>query len=488
MRFAALAFLAVSAASAQMRVVALASKSPLVTFRIVFTTGSTADPEDKPGLAYLTAAMLANSGTKDLTYRQITDALFPMAASVNLTVDKEMCTFYGTTHVDNLDEYYRLLRTMLLEPGWRADDFQRVKDDAINNLRVSLRSNDEELGKEVLYANLYAGTPYGHYSGGTVSALEAMTLDDVRGFYKNQYSQSHLILGIAGGYPPAFLEQVRKDFRALPEGAGFQPRQEEPAAIRKSRAVIVDKGTRSVAYSIGYPIPVTRQSPTYPALLVATTYLGQHRMSGGLLYREMREKRGLNYGDYAYLEYFPRGMYLFEPQTNLARHSQIFQLWIRPVEPPTAKFALRLALFELDRLIRQGISEEAFQRTREFATKYVNVLTRTQSANLGYALDGLYYDRPNFPETLKAGLAKLTRGDVNRAMQLYLRTDRLVVAAVSGDGVGLRQQLASADPSPMQYNSPKSDTILEEDKIVEKWPLGLAADDITVVPVASVFQ
>jgi zinc protease len=488
MKFAAALLLVASAGSAQMRVTALPGKSPLVTFRIVFTTGSAADPAGKPGLAYLTASMLASSGSRDMTYRQITDALFPMAASVNVTVDKEMCAFYGTTHVDNLDAYYQILRAMLLEPGWREDDFKRVKDDAINNLRVGLRSNDEELAKEVLYRNIYAGTPYEHYAGGTVSSLQAMTLDDVRGFYKSQYSQSQLILGLAGGYTPAFLERVKHDFRALPEGPGFRPRMQAPSPIQTDRAVIVDKDTRSVAYSIGFPISVTRESPAYPALLLAASYLGQHRMSSGLLYQEMREKRGLNYGDYAYVEYFPRGMYLFEPQPNLARHYQIFQLWIRPVEPPTAKFALRLALFELDRLIQEGIPEDGFARTRDFLIKYLNVLTRTQSANLGYAIDAMYYDRPNFTAELKAALAKLTRDDINRAIRAHLRTDRLVVTAVTRDGEGLKQQLASPDPSPIKYNSPKPAGILEEDKTVEKRPLGLTAADITVVPVASVFQ
>ena len=57
-----------------MRVMALPGKSPLVTFRIVFTAGSASDPADKPGLAYLTAMMLAQGGTKTQTYRQILDA------------------------------------------------------------------------------------------------------------------------------------------------------------------------------------------------------------------------------------------------------------------------------------------------------------------------------------------------------------------------------------------------------------------------------
>src|SRR5918998_3785381 len=133
--------------------VTLPGKSPLINFRIVFRTGAASDPAGKPGTASLTAAMLAEGGTRELTRKQILDLLFPMASSVRWNVDKEMTVFEGTTHVDNLEEYYGLLRSMLLDPGWRADDLKRLKDDAINYLRVSLRgNNDEELGKEVLYS------------------------------------------------------------------------------------------------------------------------------------------------------------------------------------------------------------------------------------------------------------------------------------------------------------------------------------------------
>jgi zinc protease len=478
-----------SCATAQIRTVALPAKSPLVTFRIVFTTGSASDPPDKPGLAYLTASLLADGGSRDMTYKQIVDALFPMASGVSAQVDKEMCTFSGATHVDNLAAYYKLLRGMLLTPGWREDDFKRVKDDAINALKVELRgNNDEELAKEVLYQSIYQGTPYGHYSGGTVSSLEKVTLDDVKEFYRSQYTQSHVILGIAGGYSLAFLDNMKKDFRSLPENAGFHPRMTAPRMIDSVRGVIVDKDTRSVAYSIGFPIEVTRGKPDYAAMLLVSSYLGQHRMPGGVLYNQMREQRGLNYGDYAYIEYFPGGMFLMEPQPNLARQYQIFQLWIRPVEPPTAKFALRLALYELDKLIKEGISQEAFERTRGFLTKFVNVLTKTRRAELGYAIDSAYYRISPYNEYLKTHLASLTLDDVNRSIKAHLRTNRLVISVVSRDGDGLKRQLASEDPSPMTYNSPKPAAITEEDKIVEKWPLRLRPGDITVTPVSEVFQ
>jgi hypothetical protein len=101
------------------------------------------------------------------------------------------------------------------------------------------------------------------------------------------------------------------------------------------------------------------------------------------LFDRIREKRGLNYGDYAYIEYFPEGMYRFEPEPNLARQQQIFQIWIRPVQPETAHFALRLGIFELERLVREGMTDEDVAQTKNFLAKYVNLLTKTKRAELG---------------------------------------------------------------------------------------------------------
>ena len=153
------------------------SKSPLISFRIQFLTGSIDDPEGKEGLASLTAAMLAQGGSKNLTYEQIVEQFYPMATSFGWQVDKEMTTFIGQTHVDNLPKYYALIRQMLLEPGFRQEDFSRLKDEAINFFKVNLREgNDEELGKERLYNIIYAAHPYEHHSRGKVSSLEKLTI------------------------------------------------------------------------------------------------------------------------------------------------------------------------------------------------------------------------------------------------------------------------------------------------------------------------
>src|SRR5262249_20855347 len=63
--------------------------SPLVALRLVFRVGSQDDPPGKEGLAALTAAMVAEGGTKELTYDQVLERFYPMSASLEGACRKE---------------------------------------------------------------------------------------------------------------------------------------------------------------------------------------------------------------------------------------------------------------------------------------------------------------------------------------------------------------------------------------------------------------
>lgn len=473
--------------------VLLPNRSPLVSFRILFMTGSASDPQGKEGVASLTAAMLAEGGSRPKTYSEITEAMYPMATSFSWQVDKEMTVFSGTTHVDNLDKYYSLIREMLLDPGFREDDFTRLKEDAINYLKTSLRGgNDEELGKEVLYTMIYPSThPYGHQNVGGVGALEKMTLKDVRDFYKTHYTGANLIIGLAGGYSQNFPTKVKADFeKTLGSAPDTRLREifDQPKLEAGTKIEIVQRETRSTAISLGFPISVTRADKDWPALAVVAAYFGQHRSSNSYLYQRLREARGLNYGDYAYIEYFPRGMFQFTPDANLGREQQIFQIWIRPVEPANGHFVLRAALYEYDKLVRDGMSKETFETTREFLSKYVNVLTATQDAQLGYALDSRYYRIADFPSYMREQMAKLTLDDVNRAINQYLKSDAMRIAIVTKDAAGLRDAILSNKTSPITYNAPKPKEITDEDKTIESYKIAVKEGNVVIVPVDKVFQ
>jgi zinc protease len=95
--------------------------------------------------------------------------------------------------------------------------------------------------------------------------------------------------------------------------------------------VIVEKPGPSTAISLGYPIDLHRGSREFYALWIANSWLGEHRNSSSHLYKVIREKRGMNYGDYSYIEAFPQGGFRTMPPTGVGRRQQMFEVWIRPV-------------------------------------------------------------------------------------------------------------------------------------------------------------
>src|SRR5439155_3261184 len=137
---------------------------------------------------------------------------------------------------------------------------------------------------------------------------------------------------------------------------------------------------------------------------------------------------------------------------------------------------------------RDGMSKEVFESTREFLSKYANVLIATQDAQLGYALDSRYYHLADFPTYMREQLAKLTLDDVNRAIKLYLKSDAMRIAVVTKDAEGLRDAILSNKPSPITYNAPKPKEITDEDKVIETYKIVVKPVDVIIVPADKVFQ
>jgi zinc protease len=476
-------------AAPEIKTVLLRSGSPLVNFRILFNTGAAYDPEDKEGLAQLTAAMITDAGSKSMKYKEIQEALYPMAAGFNNQVDKEMTVFTGTIHVDNLNSYYEIISGQLLSPSWDEDDFTRVKTDLINSIKVDLRdNNEEELGKEALYEMIYENHPYGHLNQGHIKTVENLTIDDVKDFYLRNYTRANLTLGMAGNFSDSFLDRVKKDLGALPEGSAMKVQLPRPESIHGFEAKIIKKETRGNFVSFGFPIEVTRRDPDFAALWLVCSYLGEHRSSNGVLFNRIREVRGMNYGDYAYIEYFPRGMFQFYPDTNLGRGQQIFQIWIRPVESiENAHFATRVAMYELNKLIKEGISRKDFEATRTYLTKFVNILAKTQDRRLGYALDSDYYAIGEYTKTMADALGKLTLDDVNKVIKKYLQSENIKFIFITKDAEDLKNRLVNNSVSKMIYQADKPEALIEEDKIIENYKLDFKADKVHIVPVEEVF-
>jgi zinc protease len=420
---------------------------------------------------------------------EIKKALFPMAGSFREKVDKEMTTFTASIHRDNWPAFADVVFPMLLDPGFREEDFARIKAEQKNALAVDLRdNNEEELGKEELQNRLFAQTPYGHVPLGTLAGLDAITLDDVKAFWKKAYTRGALTIGVAGDASDEVLGRLKQVAAALPAGiAPAAPRALKAHAPKGLQIEIVEKDSRAVAISLGHPIAVTRSHPDFVPLWLARTWLGEHRSSASHLFQRIREQRGMNYGDYAYIEAFPGGMFQFFPEPNVARRAQLFEIWIRPVAPANAHMALRLALDDFEHLVQHGLTQEQFEATRTYLMKNVFLMVATQDQQLGYALDARWYGTPEWTALMRDRLAKLTLAEVNAVIRKHLSPENLQVVMVAKDAKGLKERLLADAPSSVTYDAPPAKEILEEDKVVGARKLHLAPDSVTIVPAEEVF-
>ncbi|MGI9203600.1 MAG: M16 family metallopeptidase [Woeseiaceae bacterium] len=467
------------------------ASSPLVDVSILVHAGAAMDPPGKKGLAVLTASMLTEGGSATWSIQQINEAMYPIASGFVASVDKEMTRLSGQVHKDNLDTWYRYVRSQLLNPGWREQDFERIKTHQVNAIRTGLvGDNDEELAKEVLYSDIYGSThPYGSLNAGNSDDIALLTLDDVKDFYARYFTIKNMTIGLSGGYPESFAARLSQDLQVLPAGRRASVDLPVTESIQSNTVTIIEKETPAVAVSFGFPIDLKRGDPDWLALWLARSYLGEHRSENGKLYQRIREERGMNYGNYAYIEYFPSGMFSMQPDTNKSRQQQIFQVWIRPLRSNNdAHFATRAARFEIDRLLRDGITETEFEATREFLSKYASLMADGQSRNLGYALDSQYYEIDEFAAYVREGLGELTLAEVNRVIRENLKTENMRYVFITNDAADLQDRLVGDGDSPMTYESEKPAALLREDENIESLTLDFDADNVRVVSADSVFE
>lgn len=458
------------------------AQQPIISLRLVFRTGSIDDPKGREGLTALTAAVLEEGGTKSLSSAELLEALFPMAAELSMVVDKELTTLSGRVHRDHLDRFLEIFTEVLLSPRFDPNEFERLKSDAVNRIRNSLRNEDiEQLGKVGLDALLYQGHPLAHFVGGTVSGLLAITLEDVKAHAARVFTQDRLIVGLAGPIDAALEKKVLAKLQGLPaKGAERQPLPSAPGLAQ--HALILEGEYGSTAISMGYVTPLARKHPDFFPVAFALSYLGEHRQFNGVLFNELREQRGLNYGTYAYAEHFVQEGWSTLPRTQVGRSPQSLSLWIRPVVPENGVFATRAALYFLDRLVREGIPEEQFELTRGFLKGYTRLFEQTDQRRLGYAIDSLLHGTPDFLEAYRSAMEKMTPEAVHEAVKRHLSPSRMNFVFVTKDAQALTGVLVSAKPTPITYATEKPEALLEEDKKIARFPVPVQPARIVVQP------
>lgn len=424
------------------RVATLDSRAPLVSIRVMITHGSTSDPAGKEGLATLVSDAVTDGGYRHnndvVTKEELAEMTMPWGSGARPTVfsSSRTTTFFFTAPREVIGRYVTdVLRPMLTEPVFAAEEIERLKNETLSRIS-SLRSEDlEGLGLAAIDQYVLDGTGYSHHALGRETTVPTITRDDVLRFYRNFYRPENAIIGISTT-DEAVVSQVRDAVRAMNRDATAPSptvTMSKPTSFTGRHALVIEEPNAPAAsVHLGFPTDVNRTSPDYWPLYIANVWLGTHRDSFGQLYQKIREERGYNYGDYSYIEYWSgRPNSLFQI-FNQPREQQYFSMWVRPVKHEHAVHLMKAITYELDQMIRNGLTAEQVQEAKNKARVLYLNLGETVPRLVGARVDDAFYGaQGGFLDSYIDAVNRVTPEQVNDAIRRNLSTANIKYVVVT---------------------------------------------------------
>jgi zinc protease len=376
---------------------------PLLTYSIVLTGGHMLDDTAKPGVARFTAQML-NEGTKNRTPEELEEEIQLLGANINIRGGEESITVSVSTLARNFEKTLALVEEMLLEPRWDEEQFSLNKTRTVNNLKRSLA--DPNYVADITFSKLALGAENIHATdiSGTVESVEAITMDDLKGFYEKNFSPLVANFLIVGDVDQKRVEKALKGLNDnWADKVVLMPMLTFASAPEKSEIYFADiPGAKQSVIYIG-TISIPRNHPDFYKADVANFMLGGG--ASARLFMVLREEKGFTYGAYSGFS----GMKNYG--TFVANASVRTDATLESVE-----------LFrDIMADYRKGVTQEVVDFTRESMLKSNALRFETIEAKLGMLNTMTFYGLPeDYVKQEEDYLRGLTVEQVNETVQKYI--------------------------------------------------------------------
>ncbi len=393
--------------------------NPTFALRLSLSTGSILDPDDKPGLASLTASMLTR-GTASRSALEFATALENVGASLGASADGLTTVISGTAQSKDFALVMDLMAEMLRQPTFPAADLERLRGQVLAGLAQE-KPDPNRLARRAFDRAVY---PAGHPLRPRTleeaqQAITGITRDDVDGFYRQQYGPDRVILVITGDVT---AERVRD---ALASRLGSWPRNPQatpvptpdvPLQAKTERLVIRVPDKSQTAILWGHAGGLRRSDPDFYATQVLNLILGGGGALNSRLGNTIRDEQGLAYNVYSVIDasLYPGPFHVFVG-TN----------------PANTEKAVASLETEVRRIREKGVTRREVDEAVAYLTGRFPLRLETNAgmADLLWAME-FYRLGPDYIDRYGDYYRAVTVAQVNEAAQRHLHPDRatLVIA------------------------------------------------------------
>ncbi len=273
--------------------------------------GVVAEQADRLGAATLVSEMICR-GAGELDARAHSDALDQLGVQRGTEVQTHHLRIGATMLGDKLADALPLLFDMALRPMLAEAALGPSRDLALQSLDALEDEPQQKVFLELKSRHL--PPPFGRSPLGERDSLEAMSLDDIRNYWKSCFVPGSAILGFAGKLDwQQLMDQVGQRVD------GWLGRTDEPAATGEAARSYINVAADTSQVHIGLMYDALPESDERSVLCRAATAVLSGGMSGRL-FTEVREKRGLCYAVYAaYAGHRDRGAVISYAGTTVPR-------------------------------------------------------------------------------------------------------------------------------------------------------------------------
>lgn len=397
---------------------------PLISMRYAFDGGSSQDPDGKPGVANFITAMM-DEGAGDLTSEEYQERVEDI--SMRMSYDDTKDSLYGSfeTLSANRDKAVELLKLSVQKPRFDDDAVQRIRQQLVANIIYSDKDPTKVAMRE-WYAQAFAGHPYARPSSGTAETVSKINRDDLIAYHKRIFARDNLKIVAVGDITPAELGKLIDDvFGNLPAKAELMPvAKTEPTG--GSQRVIEMGVPQSVAiFGLG---AMPRKDPDFMAAFIINHILGGGGFSAKLM-EEVREKRGLAYSVYSYVQ----------PDKNTS-------ILVGSVATKNASMSESLDIIrnEMKKMAENGPTEADLDAAKSYLTGSYALRFDTNS-KIASQLLGLMQEGfgPDYVENRNKMIDAVTLADAKRVAARLLKSDDLIVTVV-GKPDGMKSEIPAA--------------------------------------------
>ncbi len=388
----------------------------MVDMRVVFDAGSARDG-DHPGVASLTNALL-DQGAAGLDADAIARGFEQQGAKLGGGVDRDMAWLSLRSLSDKalLTPAFELFAKVLSDPDFPAGDFKREQSRTLTGLEYK-KQKPGSIADKAFYLNVYGEHPYAGEPAGTEASVAALTVADLKMFYKRYYVAHNAQIAMVGDLS---LQQARAMSEtlsnALPKGKKAEPLR-AVAPLDAGETVFIDFPSSQSHVLMG-ATGVRRGDPDY-----FTLYVGNHVLGGsGLVSRisqEIRDKRGLSYSAYSY----------FVPMKELGPYTLGFQ-----TRNTQRDEALKVLRDTLQTFIDKGPTAEELKASKSNITGGFPLRVASNSKIIEYLAVIGFYDLPlDYLSTFNANIEAVTVEQIRDAYKRRVKVDDMITITVGGE-------------------------------------------------------